>query len=54
MERLWRWLCDERWCGDGANGDSGIGSMPKPSGARNGDAADVEIETEGECPGWNL
>lgn len=28
--------------------------MPKPSGARKGDAADVEMETVGECPGWNL
>ena len=31
-----------------------MGSMPKPSGARKGEAADVEIETVGECPGWNL
>lgn len=28
--------------------------MPNPSGARNGEAADVEIETVGEWPGWNL
>lgn len=28
--------------------------MPNPSGAKNGEAADVEIETVGEWPGWNL
>lgn len=36
----------------GPSGDSGMGSMPKPSGARNGEAADVEMDTVGEWEEW--